>query len=120
MLNPDLIEAARELREKQKISWDDIASRLGTTRHRLRVVFEPDYIGKKRAYWHEYRKNYQSAGAVRNIIGHSPTVPAECMEERERALAAPMSLTALLMGDPAPGRSALDKRRIRLIVNNAL
>jgi hypothetical protein len=37
-------------------------------------------------------------------------VPAHVLAEREAALFQPRDLTAILMGDPPPGRSALDRR----------
>ena len=42
--------------------------------------------------------------------GHSSViVPPEALEERDRVLNAPRTLVAELMGDPLPGRSALDR-----------
>jgi hypothetical protein len=39
------------------------------------------------------------------------SVPVDVWIERSRRLAAPRSLTASIMGDPAPGYSALDRKR---------
>lgn len=40
------------------------------------------------------------------------SVPADVLAERaQRALLEPRNLTAAILGDPLPGRSALDKRR---------
>lgn len=36
--------------------------------------------------------------------------PAHVIAERDRALYGPRSLTSVLLGDPPPGRSALDQR----------
>lgn len=36
--------------------------------------------------------------------------PAEVIAEREAACQAPQSITAIVFGDPPPGRSALDRR----------
>lgn len=44
---------------------------------------------------------------------HRLTIPGERLRERDAAMNAPRSLTAELMGDPPPGRSALDKRQLR-------
>ena len=38
------------------------------------------------------------------------TPSAEQLEDRTRRLLAPRTITAELLGDPAPGQSALDKR----------
>ena len=36
--------------------------------------------------------------------------PEQVLAERDAAMGAPQSLTAILFGDPPPGRSALDRR----------
>lgn len=41
---------------------------------------------------------------------HSARIPPHVLAERERALHAPLSLTAFVFGDPPAGRSALDRR----------
>ena len=38
-------------------------------------------------------------------------IPPDVARERDRTINAPRTLTALLLGDPAPGRSALDRVR---------
>lgn len=53
--------------------------------------------------------SYPASGGRRESIG--PEVPTEVLAERNRAYAAPVSLTAMVMGDPLPGRSALEARR---------
>lgn len=45
-----------------------------------------------------------------SIIVPAVTIPPEVLEDRVRRLTAPRSITALLMGDPCPGKSALDRR----------
>lgn len=49
------------------------------------------------------------------VIGHrlgidKPTVPDYVQFEAERAATVPRSLTAIICGDPAYGRSALDRK----------
>ena len=39
-----------------------------------------------------------------------PRPPEEVIAERDHAIAAPRSLSAIAFGDPLPGRSALDRR----------
>jgi len=39
-----------------------------------------------------------------------PRPPEEVIAERDYAIAAPRSLSAIAFGDPLPGRSALDRR----------
>jgi hypothetical protein len=45
-----------------------------------------------------------------NTVAISARPSSQQVAERDRALAARRSLTAALLGDPAPGRSALDRR----------
>jgi hypothetical protein len=46
---------------------------------------------------------------LHRVAHHEPPSTA-ALAERERALAAPQTLTAVFCGDPPPGRSALDQR----------
>ena len=39
-----------------------------------------------------------------------PRPPEDVIAERDHAIAAPRSLSAIAFGDPLPGRSALDRR----------
>jgi transposase-like protein len=43
----------------------------------------------------------------------STSIPPEVIAERDRAFACSQDLTAVLLGDPLPGRSALDRRMRR-------
>jgi hypothetical protein len=58
------------------------------------------------------RKAREELGALRRgHIGPSrEDPPPEVIEEAVRAYAAPRSITAMVCGDPPPGRSALHKR----------
>lgn len=57
------------------------------------------------------------------VNGHNVAtigIPESVLADRDARLAMePQSITAALMGDPPPGRSALDKRQIRLVRSNA-
>ncbi len=70
------------------------------------------------AWWSDGPKR----GAIRpvsrkNGYGICKVEPlSQTWEERERAIrAGPQSLTALLMGDPLPGRSALDREIVHAL-----
>lgn len=70
------------------------------------------------------RSYYQKDEAVRQMRAmHAPMTslltgkkmpPAHVMQEAERAMTAPRSLTALICNDPPPGRSALDRRNAQV------
>lgn len=57
----------------------------------------------------EYQRSFRAVGLV--TIHCRPSV--DLLEERDRLLSLPRPLTAELMGDPLPGRSALDRRQQR-------
>lgn len=63
----------------------------------------------------EYYLNHRSTVSVHEYI--APPPPFHVIAERERALMAPRDLTGLLMGDPLPGRSALDRKRPQLVIH---
>ncbi len=50
----------------------------------------------------------RASGALADAYSRAP--PDSVIEERDRAIAAPRNLNAILAGDPLPGRSALDRR----------
>ena len=57
------------------------------------------------------RVDYFSAGGSRRSEPEALTVPTSVWIERATRLGAPRSLTASIFGDPAPGFSALDRKR---------
>lgn len=67
----------------------------------------------RRAYHREYnrrrRLGLQPERSLLFVQSHIPPDP-ETLAERDRAMAAPQTLTAIVAGDPLPGRSALDRR----------
>ena len=46
-----------------------------------------------------------------HLVTPGPAAPAHVLEDRARRVLAVKSLTAEICGDPAPGQSALDKKR---------
>jgi hypothetical protein len=82
---------------------------------------EEERVLARRRHWRERAERYRMRRrhisgvalsynmVVRNLEFIDPP-PAEVIAERDRALYAPQSLTAMLLGDPLPGRSALDRR----------
>lgn len=85
------------LRDGARLGWTEIADRLG----RPSGTVYAKYV---------YLKNLAKRGAcVQAAYGF--TVPQECIDERARRLAAPLTIAAYVLGDPKPGYSALDRKR---------
>lgn len=120
---------ARKLRALG-MSWMKIMARTGIGEYRLRCELDNGFrekmaekardrrianrpiIKPRRRAAEPKRAEYQAPGfTASQMYEPSPVVPRDVLFERKRALKAPRSLTALCCGDPAPGRSALDKRK---------
>ena len=100
----DVLARARKLRAAGK-SWADIGAHFGYHENTIRKRLDPDFADSRRLRY---------------------TAPALCMRameprltpaEAERALATvPLdtrTIQARFLGDPLPGRSALDRQRLR-------
>ena len=64
----------------------------------------------RRDYMRLYRARGGKANGLRPYVA-STVVPGAVEAERTAALASPRTPDQLLLGDPLPGRSALDKKR---------
>ena len=89
----DTLNARRMRREGR--SWDVIAVCLNTTRETLRRALDPDYAVKR---------NKQIAKRKRRepFVADEPSHPSRATD--------PVDLTGQILGDPGPGRSALDRK----------
>jgi hypothetical protein len=75
-------------------------------------VLTAEEIRRRRArrdYMRSYRARKGKATAPRPYVT-STVVPREVEAEREATFSAPLSPGQILLGDPLPGRSALDKK----------
>jgi hypothetical protein len=120
-LTPEQINEAWHMRTAcPKTSWVRIGLKLGFSDRTVREALYPERREarranrRKRENGHKKPKGYHryevSPHGV-HMEGRRATVPSIVLIEREARLAlAPRSLTALICGDPPPGRSALDKR----------
>lgn len=132
---PELIERASQIRA-QGGSWHDCIAATGLGVYVLRCALEPGY---REAIFAQQKAAAQvRQGRAKRIrppkpptavpklarkaperacraTGHSAasvTVPKDVLFERDRVMSTtPRNLTAVLCGDPLPGRSALDRRR---------
>jgi len=105
-LTPAQIEEANRLRGSSpsgKMCLRKIARIMGVRHVQLMRVFNSAGHAKRQR---RDRNRTQGRDAERRV---PLVIPANVLEERERAYA-PMSYSRELLGDPRPGRSALDKR----------
>lgn len=58
-------------------------------------------------------ESYRKPHAMAARFERAPFVPVGVLQDAMRRRNAEQSLTASIMGDPAPGQSALDKREVR-------
>jgi hypothetical protein len=114
-VTPNVIERAKEMRANN-VSWNQIAKTLDVSAFLVRAATEPDFRNyrRERQRRHLQRERPHINHAVHHEVRGTRFPPAEVLREAERARELrlqPRSLTAELLGDPLPGRSALDQRR---------
>jgi hypothetical protein len=124
-LTPNLLEKAKALRA-EGIGWHRITKQLGVSEYVLRCALEPEY----RQYKLGLNTRQRAQIAARMVVVKRPRPvshtaqpearygpakpPADVLAARDLALELrlrPRSVTAQPLGDPLPGRSALDQRR---------
>ncbi len=99
--------------QKQGVGLREIGLRLGgfsesTVRWRLKAADNPDAVAERRARDRERMKNRHGNSPVRTT-----RIPDDVVADRDARLTAPRSLTAVMLGDPPRGFSALDRRPAR-------
>lgn len=80
----------------------------------LKCLIDPEHAAKRRASRRESSRRLRSkqlplAKVIHPEVYCRPVVPHDVLFERQRALSQTQSVSAFLMGDPLPGRSALDR-----------
>lgn len=102
-----------------KFSYTEIADELGKSKQSVAskvasLIASPQSQEAMKAYrkkWHQNRKAVVPGGG--RFVQYAPpadkNVPRCVLDERDRAFAEPLTLSATLLGDPPPGRSALDQ-----------
>lgn len=125
-LTPNLIEQAVALRA-EGVGWYRITKQLRVSEYVLRCALEPEYRKYKLGLNHRQRAQIAARLAVvkrprpvgKHAVHHEVRYaqhgpPADVLAARDLALELrlqPRSVTAQLLGDPLPGRSALDQRQ---------
>ena len=120
------------------VSWNALPSLVGASYWSIRTHFDRRYRDARQEIVQRARERQRGMPVERRAPGpksgnlpkltHTPhqfsgpmdrpNVPDKVWEERERAFGAEYSELSALMGDPRPGRSALDKRRPHIVVAN--
>lgn len=139
LLTPTQIELGTALRASG-MAWDMVAVKLRTSEFKVRCVLDPGYRERRRSDSAKAQKRMQQrrealAGKkgepryYKPLLEHNPhamfraemapkIVPSQVLAERERAYGDWLTVNQAILGDPPPGRSALDKRRPHVVVDN--
>ena len=104
-LTPEQIAQARRWR-RDGMSYRQIALRFGCTIRTVQRAIDPDF----RLKWNLTK----TTKAIKRGLGKREPIPDAVMIDREARYAAPQTLGGMLLGDPPPGWSALDKREGRV------
>ena len=122
-LTPNLLKTAVALRA-EGVGWQRLARQLSVSEYVLRCAIQTDYRQYKKAMGAGPRAERpppaKRARRVNHAVGHAVSSKRQnrpsdrALAERDLAselLLQPRSVTAQLLGDPLPGRSALDQRQ---------
>lgn len=112
-LTEEEIDRARSERASGK-SYHEIAALFGVSYNAVRRKLDDDFriqANESAKRCQENRRYEGSTGVSADVDRTRRQVPPDVLLERERATRADVSLTAAILGDPLPGRSALDKKR---------
>ena len=128
-LTPHLIDRAKLMR-MDRASWNAIAKTLDVSEYCVRCAVDQAYRDYRRQIEISRHKSERKTEpkreririrpkanhAVQHVVhSHTHLAPPEVLAERDLALelrfVRPRSITAQLLGDPLPGRSALDQRK---------
>lgn len=111
-MTPEQITKARALRNNG-YGWTDIGTAVGSTYYNVRRVLDPEWAQKRRDGINSLRRRERgpqkssSCGQVRGAIeAHNPH-----FDPRRDGVIEPKTINQALLGDPLPGRSALDRKR---------
>lgn len=124
-MTPEQIELALRMREDHHTRWERIADHFGLSVYQLRVQLDPKWREYRNKQTRETRAKYRKPRAPReekitNFAVHHHVVSVRCpgdlLTERDRRLSIPhRDFTSQFFGDPRPGYSALDKRKLHRV-----
>lgn len=111
-MSPEDTEKARALR-LSGLSWSDVAEAIGRNTDTVRIALDPAFAQRRREADRKRAAKRREAERVVNGV-HTDGYRAPDPATTARALAAiptdTRSMFSRFMGDPLPGRSALDRR----------
>ena len=110
---PEDTEIARKLLARDAPEYefiDTIKRTKAASKQHIMYVDNPK-IRERMAERGRRRREAANVNSIRLKVSTAfREIPDFVIEDAARRLSAPRSLTAMLLGDPAPGQSALDKR----------
>lgn len=107
-------EGVTDPRAKGVRDWRKVAKMMGVSECSIIKHFDPAAYARrhgKKLDGRDVERVVRKLGCGVKFDG-SVYVPPHILEERERALSIAPSITAAIFGDPLPGRSALDRKRM--------
>ena len=94
--------AVREMR-KQGLSWTEIGRTLGVTSTTAKTAVDPAYLAKRQQKVNNNRRVSRAKAGQTRVRKEEAIAAVEFIRDTR-------GFTARMMGDPLPGRSALDQR----------
>lgn len=107
----EAFDLARQLRA-ENLNWTEVAKRTGLTVDILRRRIDPGY--SHRRYAQDRKMGRKEVGKMLHFHERGPRITVE--ETKKLLATVPVDTRpffARMMGDPLPGRSALEKGRLR-------
>lgn len=93
-------------------TWRDLGAEFDCDYATVRRVIEPGYSEFRTRQISENRARSGTTRGLNPMVAQGKVeIPERVLLDRNRRHAAARSITSMLCGDPAPGQSALDKRR---------
>ena len=107
-----VLQRALELKD-EGMSWSRISARLGVSDEGLKRRLVPGYATRRQQMIREARE-YRALGRSPNKPRHVPE--AEALAVLRSIPVDTRGFTARVMGDPMPGRSALDRKKAAQVI----
>lgn len=120
VLGPRQLRRARNMRAKG-MPWSTIGQTLGRSSETVRAALDPAFRALRRDRIQAWRREHPAPKQEPKrgyTISHWIDVasreraPAAVLAERDARLNAPLTLNMAILGDPPPGRSALERSPI--------
>lgn len=112
-LTQEDVEYARVLRNLGR-SWESIALHFNASRHIIQSRADPTFVYRERERWKKKKRPRKRPQSMPTHIVERKLPPHEEAMALATIPSDTRNLTARQLGDPLPGRSALDHRRLGL------